>query len=451
MKNKKGFTLIAFIIIIALISIGAYILTELLYKKTEALKESKVSIEIEEILKASIGDLSTEFGFLGDMGRVPSSVGELIYKGSLPSAVENPSGSGIYSGWRGPYLSVRVKNASGIVDEFGNNYSILFLKDNGSGNLESCSSLCTHWVVFSPGKDGNYNSSYPLDRSYPENRDNLWAPDPPLRVYSLGAGNQYSLFSQKAVFVSFERSMIPPKNIRITIFYPLNGSPYSSSLSFQNPVGFSNVPVGKRAILVEVVRDDEQNVSSFLYSEVFPAGKSVFKAKIKEAIESLNITNIEFQSNSECSNDSACGQSIISCMVPSCRLIFRTCRRACCRRNRNQCRIHGFPFFCCLTCESAGGICYDNCCGGGGGGSECEFRIEVNSSLNVSGRTPNFFLLLKGFDEEGVKVFETSQFQVSNSSPFFVYESSTFPCNVKTVRIESQGAGGNITEAISSN
>ncbi len=450
-----------FVIIIGVIAISSMVILKLLYKTHESILQDRAVVEIDKIVKASIGDLSNDFGFLGDMGRLPQSISELIYQGSLPSPVENPSGSGIYSGWRGPYLDVRVKNPQGIVDPYGNNYTILLLQKEASGDFRVCSSGCTNWVVFSPGKDGRYNSTYPLNKSYSENRDNIWAPSYPLEVSQISGTSYYTLFSSKTIRVSALRSDFMPVNLRLTVFYPSNGASSFVSREFENPLTFSNIPVGKRVIMVEVINDSGESAKTYIFPSSFIEAKKNQRISINELPESLNIVELQYQSQTvqRCVFSGGCNRRVQICSSFSCYIFFR-CRDACCESD-NTCSIDPLKEYCCENCfirghgGGGGGFlrCKDLCCttGGSGGGNECKLTVKVDSSLNSTGVLAHFDLLIKGYDENGEKVYESSAFVKNSSSPFFVLEDDNAPCTIKTIRIESSGAGGNISKTVSLN
>ncbi len=94
-SNNKGFTLIQLVVIIVTISIAASVGLKVLSQGNQEARKLETLRKIEEIRKAISGDPSvanqTDFGFVGDMGRLPTSLDELI----------NDPGDG---NWNGPYI-----------------------------------------------------------------------------------------------------------------------------------------------------------------------------------------------------------------------------------------------------------------------------------------------------------------------------------------------------------
>lgn len=109
--SNAGFSLIELTIVVILIGILAtYMMTSVGNSDDSARYEATRS-QMEVIKKAILGDdrsvgsegKRNSFGFLGDIGRLPSNLDELTTKGALSTWGFNPT-YGVGAGWRGPYL-----------------------------------------------------------------------------------------------------------------------------------------------------------------------------------------------------------------------------------------------------------------------------------------------------------------------------------------------------------
>lgn len=100
MNYSRGYTLIEMIIVIVIIGILAGIAVQSLNKSDESRRFDETMAEMDNIARAIAGDerlitngSRTDFGYVGDVGSLPSS---------LDNLTTNP---GSYSTWRGPYIS----------------------------------------------------------------------------------------------------------------------------------------------------------------------------------------------------------------------------------------------------------------------------------------------------------------------------------------------------------
>lgn len=131
-SGSKGFTLGEMVIVIAIITILAAIITPLAVNQITQARYDACWDEIEEIKKAIVGDPSlvengsrSSFGFVGDLGILPSAadgledlVANTVY-GTFTVTYSNwpqTHTSGLVWGWRGPYISE-------YADPWGNNYN----------------------------------------------------------------------------------------------------------------------------------------------------------------------------------------------------------------------------------------------------------------------------------------------------------------------------------------
>lgn len=132
-KGCKGFTLIEVIVILVVMSILAAVAVPVALRVFETAAEDATREEMINLKKAMIGDSNRRqsatrgnFGFLGDMGRLPINLDELYRPGSLPSfSYDNVKQAG--AGWKGPYItgSFSGEEANDIKkDGLGNDYAL---------------------------------------------------------------------------------------------------------------------------------------------------------------------------------------------------------------------------------------------------------------------------------------------------------------------------------------
>ncbi|UCE66606.1 MAG: prepilin-type N-terminal cleavage/methylation domain-containing protein [Candidatus Zixiibacteriota bacterium] len=98
MRNR-GYTLIEMILVVVIIGILASVAIQSLSKTEDSRRLDETMAEIEDIARAIAGDerlisdgVRTDFGYVGDIGSLPSN---------LDGLVANPGG---YATWKGPYI-----------------------------------------------------------------------------------------------------------------------------------------------------------------------------------------------------------------------------------------------------------------------------------------------------------------------------------------------------------
>jgi general secretion pathway protein G len=103
MWRSKGFTLIEVIVVIAVLATLAGMLTPLAMRLVERQEGDLTEQRLKAAYQAVAGSWDQgDFGFLGDIGRLPNSLDELVLRGSLPAYAVGANGVGL--GWRGPYI-----------------------------------------------------------------------------------------------------------------------------------------------------------------------------------------------------------------------------------------------------------------------------------------------------------------------------------------------------------
>ena len=125
LKNQKGFTLVQILIAVVAVSIMATVAIKLMQQGSAESRRVDTLTTVQEFQRAIYGDVrlkgQTEFGFVGDMGRLPQSLEELI-----TNTTNDPK-------WKGPYLpkDFLEDNSNPLVDGWGN--SLLY--DNQTGQI----------------------------------------------------------------------------------------------------------------------------------------------------------------------------------------------------------------------------------------------------------------------------------------------------------------------------
>ena len=98
-EHRKGFTLIEMVLVMVILGILATVAMKSLKSFTDQSRFDITTEEMERLARAIIGDerlvsagVRTDFGYVGDVGALPSN---------LDALVTNPGG---YSTWNGPYI-----------------------------------------------------------------------------------------------------------------------------------------------------------------------------------------------------------------------------------------------------------------------------------------------------------------------------------------------------------
>ncbi len=109
--SRNGFTLVEVIVILVVMSILAAVAVPVALRVFETAAEDATRGEMINLKKAMIGKQDRNqsisrgnFGFIGDMGRLPANLEELYRQGSLPGfSYDNGRQAG--AGWKGPYIT----------------------------------------------------------------------------------------------------------------------------------------------------------------------------------------------------------------------------------------------------------------------------------------------------------------------------------------------------------
>jgi type II secretory pathway pseudopilin PulG len=217
MRNgtDRGITLLEVAIMLAVLAILASAVTPAVMQRIVDARVDATRSEVKNLYEAMVGRESEQgtFGFVGDMGRLPTSLDELVRPGNLPAyTAQTVRNVGI--GWNGPYINAGVSQDDYLVDGFGRPYAPI---QNGQ--------------VRSFGADSVLST--PDDIVYP--------PNPPL------------VNGRVAVVVKHQNEdgsvLVDPSGYVVNLYYSNNGR-QAVLTAVTPPVVFENVPRGLHAVVV---------------------------------------------------------------------------------------------------------------------------------------------------------------------------------------------------------
>lgn len=102
---KKGFSLIEIVVVLGVIAILLGAATPFILGQMEAKREKSTREEMKNIFRAIMGEPTKgDFGYIGDMGKLPDTLADLVVKPTGVSAFNYNHTNKVGMGWRGPYL-----------------------------------------------------------------------------------------------------------------------------------------------------------------------------------------------------------------------------------------------------------------------------------------------------------------------------------------------------------
>ena len=214
MRNQaRGFTLLELLVILGVMAILAAAVAPAFVQEIGETRIEATQLEQRVLYEGMVGPASSEtrFGFVGDIGRLPTALTELVQPGSLPSYTTNTTRK-IGMGWRGPYINPGSSANDYLTDGFGRDYTL------ASGQIRSA------------GPDGVANTS-----------DDLVYPPSPMPIQ----GNVIVTVKQEVG----ARVFVDPAGYRVDVFYASNGSEAMVSAA-AGPFSFTNLPMGVHAVRV---------------------------------------------------------------------------------------------------------------------------------------------------------------------------------------------------------
>jgi general secretion pathway protein G len=211
--KQHGFTLLELVVVIAVIGILSAAVAPAVIQRVLDQRIASTQAEAQTLYEAMAGTPSeNQFGFLGDIGRLPSSLQELVTPGSLPSyATGNTRGIGM--GWRGPYVNSGSSLNDYLTDAFGRGYTGV-----ATGQIRSA------------GPDGIANTA-----------DDI--------VYPPGVPTLSGNVTVTVKTITSGKTVVDPVGYRVDLFYASNGAEAFLS-DTATPFSFSNVPSGLHAVRV---------------------------------------------------------------------------------------------------------------------------------------------------------------------------------------------------------
>jgi general secretion pathway protein G len=225
--RAAGFTLIEIIVIVSVMAILAATVTPAVVQQIVDARVTATRIEAETLHDAIVGDhAQSRFGFVGDIGRLPTALTELAQRGGLP-AYTTATTRRIGMGWRGPYVNAGTSASDYLTDAFGRSYTL------SSGQVRS------------PGPDGIANTA----------DDIVYPPSPPAVSGNVSA-------TVKTVVTG--KTVVDPNGYRVQLFYASNGAE-QSVVNSTAPFSFTNVPMGLHAI--RVVKINNPNAGAVMVQD----------------------------------------------------------------------------------------------------------------------------------------------------------------------------------------
>jgi prepilin-type N-terminal cleavage/methylation domain-containing protein len=210
--RAAGFTLLELIVVVAVLTILAATVTPAMVQQIIDSRISATQAEARTLHEAMVGDhTQSRFGIVGDIGRLPTSLTELVQRGGLPSYTTATTRN-IGMGWRGPYVNTGTSAGDYATDAFGRPYTL------ASGQVRS------------PGQDGVGSNA----------DDIVYPPSAPLVTGAV-------IPTVKTVVTG--KTVVDPAGYHVELYYS-NGGTEASVSDTTGPYQFTNVPMGVHAIRV---------------------------------------------------------------------------------------------------------------------------------------------------------------------------------------------------------
>ena len=228
----SGMTLIEIVVVVVIIGVLGATITPLVLNSLHDEREGNTVTELKEFKKGIIGDpeivteeVRTHFGYVGDMGTMPTKIEDLYQKGTQPAySFDATKKTG--AGWNGPYIDPSLVEdlASLKLDAYGNEYTYSTAEFTGATTGATVSAKVT-----SKGTDG-----------------------------VTGGGDDLNVYIYKpAAFATVTGFIIDSDDTRksgvsVTMNYPSAGT-LTTSVTTTDSSGrytFNNIPYGDRSLLI---------------------------------------------------------------------------------------------------------------------------------------------------------------------------------------------------------
>jgi len=217
-ERKNGFTLIEVVIIVAVMAVLAAAIMPSLFQQVIDAKVAATKTSAKTLYEAIAGqaDVKGSYGFLGDMGRFPSSVDELAKPpGGAPMFPGTGTFRSVGMGWNGPYATSGTSQESFGLDAWGHQFRI-----TQGGQVRSA------------GADGAYDTT----------DDIVYPPEAPKIASRV-------MVTVKRQDTEGAGAAIDPTGYEVRLYYSNNGTEAFLSSSAA-PFAFDNIYPGLHAIAV---------------------------------------------------------------------------------------------------------------------------------------------------------------------------------------------------------
>lgn len=131
--GSGGFTLIEVVIALGIVLIILGAVTPMIFQLVTTQRTDTTREKMKLVYSAIMGNGKTFQGFVGDIGRMPVTLSELVLNNnSLPNYAVNTT-TGVGTGWRGPYLPQGPSGDDPLADAWG----VPFAYDSTTGQIRS--------------------------------------------------------------------------------------------------------------------------------------------------------------------------------------------------------------------------------------------------------------------------------------------------------------------------
>lgn len=228
MRRTRGYSMLEMIVVLMIVAVLATALGTGLFSLTNNAREEAVRGQLDRIKKGLVGDPRVippgerdirRYGFMGDLGNLPSRLDSLVNAGSFPDySIDTNLQMG--AGWRGPYEPVLPTDIT--VDPWGN--GIVYTVAAGTSTVTGAPTVAT---LTSKGPDGILGT----------------ADDSVVEIYRADA------FSQVLGYVKDTTGVTMP-GVGVTLSIPSAGviQNVSTTTDTSGLYTFNNVPQGERVI-----------------------------------------------------------------------------------------------------------------------------------------------------------------------------------------------------------
>lgn len=237
LSQNSGWTLIELVIVIVIIGIIAAVATQKMSSSIETAQYEQTKQEMDQLAYAIVGNPAvyssgtrTDFGYVGDIGALPDSLGALV---------ANPGG---YGTWDGPYMGTGYNEDDFKKDAWGVEYIFqdTLIRSTGSGsNIDKIiatnsssllSNFVTGFVVDAnhdvPGTDDT--ASITLCIYYPNGSGGTTSsskkPDPCgnflFSGIPIGAHTLYVVYEPENDTATYNVSVEPNSTVKLSITFP---------------------------------------------------------------------------------------------------------------------------------------------------------------------------------------------------------------------------------------